>query len=147
MAIQHSSDGLLKSGLLAAATLVPLTTPPAAAGARRRETPAIDSQPKKLPLGLIFKEGTLAQELHVSVRTIQRSLQTLVDAGRLRIKPRVRPDGGAPSNRYFPTWRPAPVAQPTPARAPLTLPIPNENEPAQEAVKIAPDTVFVWPTL
>ncbi len=105
------------------------------------------TQPKKLPLGLIFKEGTLAQELHVSVRTIQRSLQTLVDAGLLRIQPRVRPDGGATSNRYFPTWRPAPVAQPTPARAPLTLPIPNENEPAQEAVKIAPDTVFVWPIL
>ena len=44
MAIQHFSDGLLKNGLLAAATLVPLTTPPTAAGARRREAPATDSR-------------------------------------------------------------------------------------------------------
>lgn len=106
------------------------------------------TQPKKLPMGLIFSEKTMATELHVDVRTIQRAIKTLVGEGLLTVQTRTRPDGGVTTNRYIPTWRPAAATKPTASRAPLTVPLPSESEKSEEqTLKITPDTVFVWPAL
>ncbi len=106
------------------------------------------TQPKKLPLGLIFAEKTLAQEIHVSVRTIQRSLRTLVEQGLLCITPRIRSNGGSTSNRYTLTWQPVAAAEPTVSRAPITSSVPaGEPRSEAEAPDITPDMVFVWPAL
>lgn len=106
------------------------------------------TQPKRLPLGLIFSEVTLATEIHTSVRTVQRSLQRLVAQDLLRITPRVRLDGGASTNRYTLTWHPLAQAHPTTSRAPMNLePSVSEDSVADNTLPVTPDAIFVWPTL
>lgn len=107
------------------------------------------AQPQRLPLGLVFGEKTLAHELHVSVRTIQRALHALEKQALLRIQPRVRSNGGTSSNRYFLSWSPLAQAAPTISRAPLTITPPAEVDavPVPEGPKITPDTVLIWPAV
>lgn len=106
------------------------------------------TQPKRLPMGLIFSEKTMANELHVDVRTIQRGIKTLVAEGLLTVKTRTRPDGGVTTNRYIPSWQPAVATKPVASRVPVTLPMLDADDHAEsESLKIAPDTVFVWPEL
>lgn len=107
------------------------------------------TQPQKLRLGLIFSEKTLAHEIHVSVRTVQRALRTLVEAGLLQVQPRFRQDGGATSNRYVVTWRPGtPVpVDPSVSRVPLTASRPPEEPDSSRTSEtlVTPDAVLAWP--
>jgi len=107
------------------------------------------TQPKRLPLGLVFGEKALAEELHVSVRTIQRALHALVQQNLLRIQPRVRSNGGTSSNRYLLTWQPLAQVAPTITHAPIALKSPAEAEPTPvpEGPEITPDTVLIWPAV